>query len=441
MEQENSFTTHTLPSGLRIICAPGHTDVVYCGIAIGAGTRHELPEESGMAHFTEHMSFKGTCRRSARQVISTMESVGGDMNAYTGKEETVYYCTALRQHVGRAIDLLLDIVTSSTYPDHEMEHEVEVVIDEIESYNDQPSELVYDEFESLAFPGHPLGRSILGDADRLRTFRSEDMKRYARRLYQPSRMVLYVLGNVDAEKIIRMVEKWGGGKMLQAGGALLTLPQDHLLLPREENGGRQVPASDSGLARGKEGGSVIYRQKDTHQAHVVIGTPSFGGNDPRHLHLYLLNNMLGGPAMSSRLNLSLRERNGLVYTVESNNVCYTDTGLWTTYFGCDPEDVRRCCRLVRRELERLVQAPLTQRALDAARRQLKGQIGISYDSYENLAIGMAKRYLHYGRTQTCQQLFDQLDALTPAMLLETAQLAFDPNRLLTLIYSPSRVKS
>ena len=201
------FSTHTLPQGLRIVCAPGQTDVVYLGIAVGAGTRHELPSESGMAHFTEHMSFKGTARRSARQVISCMEGVGGELNAFTSKEETVYYCTCLRQHVPRAIDLLLDIVLNSTYPDEEMRREAEVVIDEIESYQDQPSELIYDEFESLMFPGHPLGRNILGDAATLRTFRPADMQRFTQRLYHPERMVLYVLGNVEPEKILREAEK------------------------------------------------------------------------------------------------------------------------------------------------------------------------------------------------------------------------------------------
>jgi predicted Zn-dependent peptidase len=201
------FFTHTLPQGLRIICAPGQTDAVYMGIAVRAGTRHELATESGMAHFTEHMSFKGTLHRSSRQVISCMENVGGELNAYTGKEETVYYCTSPKQHVARAIDLLLDLALCSTYPQEEMSREVEVVIDEIESYRDLPAEHIYDEFESLIFPEHPLGRNILGDAETLRTFRTADMKGFARRLYHPENMLLYVLGNVDPEKIVRMAEK------------------------------------------------------------------------------------------------------------------------------------------------------------------------------------------------------------------------------------------
>ena len=411
----NMFTTYTLPCGLRLVCTPGQTDVVYLGIAIDAGTRHELPKESGMAHFIEHMSFKGTRRRSARQVISSMESVGGELNAFTGKEETVYYCTCLKQHVSRAIDLLLDIALESTYPQEEMNREVEVVIDEIESYQDQPAELIYDEFESLIFPSHPLGRNILGDAETLRKYRSGDLHRFARRLYHPDRMVLYVLGNVEPEKVLRAV-----GKNAACGDA--------------QRRTRKLPTPHAEIGIAARGDFNVLREKNTHQAHVVVGAPSFGGNDPRHLHLYFLSNMLGGPAMSSRLNLALRERNGLVYTVESNQTTYTDTGVWSVYYGCDAKDRARCHKLVLRELDRLVQHPLSQHALDAARRQLKGQIGISYDNFENVAIGMAKRYLHYGTTLSREQLFERLDAITPEDLLSTAQSVFSPDRLLTLEY-------
>ena len=414
--QQQTYTTYTLPQGLRIVCAPGQTDVVYLGIAIDAGTRHELPSESGMAHFTEHMSFKGTSRRSARQVLSAMESVGGELNAFTGKEETVYYCTCLGQHVPRAIDLLLDIAFCSTYPQEEMNREVEVVIDEIESYQDQPSELIYDEFESLLFPGHPLGRNILGDAETLRTFRSADMQRYAQRLYHPERMVLFVLGNVKPEKVLRAVEK--APSPLPLWGSATT----PLILPKEHS------------PKGGAGRGLVSRKMDTHQAHVIIGAQAFGAADPRHIHMFFLSNMLGGPAMSSRLNLALRERNGLVYTVESNHTTYTDTGVWSVYYGCDAKDRARCRRLVLRELDKLMQSPMSQRTLDAARRQLKGQIGISYDNFENVAIGMAKRYLHYGETLTKEQLFDRLDAITPEDLLATAQTVFSPEKLFTLEY-------
>ena len=413
---ENPFTTHTLPCGMRIICAPSPTQVVYCGIAVDAGTRDEQRHESGMAHFVEHMSFKGTHRRTARQIINRLESVGGDLNAYTGKEETVFYSSVLRQHLPKAIDLLVDITLNSTFLQEEMNKEVEVVIDEIESYNDQPSELIFDEFEEICFPTHPLGRNILGEAPQLRELTSEHMHAFHQRMYRPERMVLFVYGDVDPEQVIRLTEK-------ALTNSDLSHPSYSLMpLPRTA----PMPFSPAEAA--------TTRKKDTHQAHVVIGGRSFGGNDPRHLHLYLLNNMLGGPCMSSLLNLSLRERNGLVYTVESNATCYTDSGVWTTYFGCDPEDVRKCCRLVERELQKLMDKPLSEQKLNAARQQLKGQIAVSYDNFESLAISMAKRYLHYGSTQTMRQLFNRLDALTPNQLWETAQEVFSPQNLHTLIY-------
>ncbi len=383
-------------------------------MAIDAGTRDELPEESGLAHFVEHMSFKGTSRLSARQVINRMESVGGDLNAYTGKEETVYYCSFLRQHIDRAIDLLLDITFHSTFPQHEMDREVEVIIDEIESYRDQPSEMIFDEFEEISFSGHPLGRSILGQEERLRQLTSADMAAFCRRLYRPERMVLYVYGDIAPQRVVALAEK-----VLARHGALSpALPLQPRLQPSFT-----LPSP-----------ALQKRKKDTHQAHVVMGTRSFGGNDPRHVHVFMLNNLLGGPCMSSRLNLSLRERHGLVYTVESNATCYTDTGLWAVYFGCDAADVKRCCRLVRRELQKLTDSPLSQRALDAARRQLKGQIGISYDNSESVALGMAKRYLHYGHMLSMRETFRRLDAVTPQQLWDTAQEVFREDRLLTLVY-------
>ena len=414
--KDTFFTTHTLPCGLRIICAPSPTQVVYCGIAVDAGTRDEQQHESGMAHFVEHMSFKGTQRHSARQIISRLESVGGDLNAYTGKEETVFYSSVLKQHLARAIELLVDITFNSTFLQEEMNKEVEVVIDEIESYNDQPSELIFDEFEEICFPSHPLGRNILGEASLLREHTSEHMHAFHRRMYRPERMVLFVYGDAEPQRVIRLAEKaLANSDLSHPSYSLMPLP-------------RTTPTPFCSEEK------VTSRKKDTHQAHVVIGGRSFGGNAPRHLHLYLLNNMLGGPCMSSLLNLSLRERNGLVYTVESNATCYTDSGVWSTYFGCDPCDIKRCCRLVERELQKLVESPLSQQKLNAVRRQLKGQIAISYDNYESLAISTAKRYLHYGNTQTMQQLFNKLDELTPEQLHQTAQEVFTPQNLHTLIY-------
>lgn len=417
--------THTLDNGLRIICSPSATDVVYCGIAVDAGTRDEQPDEFGMAHFTEHLTFKSTTRRRAWHILNRMESVGGDLNAFTGKEETVYYTTFLRPHFSRAIDLLVDVVFNSTYPQHEMDKEVEVVIDEIESYNDSPSELIYDEFENMVFSGHALGRNILGDADGLRSMRSENIQRFVSRMYTPDRMVLFVYGNVPMKTVVREVKK--ALAMVKAG---VRFP-DVLSLDNISNKALPRVAPLAGMSERAETREV---DMSTHQAHVMMGMPSFSATDPRHLHLYLLNNILGGPGMNSRLNLALRERNGLVYTVESSSTAYTDTGLWSVYFGCDPHDVKRCQRLVMRELQRLTDSPLSESALSAAKRQLVGQIGISFDSFENVAIGMAKRYLHYNQTLTCQELCQKVKALTREELFDTARQLFNPQNITTLIY-------
>lgn len=429
-----SMETITLDNGLRIVCAPSPTNVVYCGVAVDAGTRDELPGEEGLAHFIEHMTFKGTERRRSWHILNRMEAVGGDLNAFTSKEETVYHCTFLKEHFARAVDLLFDVVLHSTYPQSEMDKEVEVVIDEIESYNDSPSELIYDEFEQLLFGEHPLGHNILGEADRLRQFTTDDMRRFVDRHYTLDRMVFFVMGDVDMQTILREVKKAtsGVGKVISGQDRTATSGVDRIATSGVEKAAsgerKSLPMTII------PGQGQVVQDKSTHQAHVMMGTLGYAASDPRHLHLSLLNNILGGPGMNARFNLVLRERNGLVYTVESNSTCYTDNGVWSVYFGCDPHDVKRCQRLIMKELEKLVRQPLTASELSAAKRQIIGQIGVSYDSFESVAIGMGKRFLHYNLTQTCQQLCDSIMALTADELWQTAREVFDPSRIRTLIY-------
>ena len=399
----------TLDNGLRVVYAPSPTNTVYLGLALDAGTRDETDGESGMAHFAEHLSFKGTDRRTSRQIITYMESVGGDLNAFTGKEETVYYCTCQKEHFSRAMDLLFDVAFHSKYPQEEMDKEVEVVIDEIESYNDSPSELIYDDFEAMLFHGHPLGRSILGNAERLRAYKTEDVQSYARRLYVPSNAVLFVYGNVSEKEILRRI------------------PDDVL-----SEAGQRIVTDETILRPYAPQSKVI--EKDTHQAHIMMGARAFGGTHPKHLALFLANNILGGPGLSSRLNLALREKRGLVYTVESTLTTYTDTGVWAIYFGCDHHDAEKCKRIVKRELQRLCDAPLSEKALNAAKRQIIGQIALSYDNFESVAIGMGKRMLHYGRTQTKEQFIDRIQALTAEQVWDAAKEIFNPENLTILEY-------
>ena len=408
-EQPSAFNLHTLPNGLRIIHELSASKVAYCGFAVDAGTRDELENEQGMAHFVEHLLFKGTRKRKAWHILNRMENVGGDLNAYTNKEETVIYSAFLTEHFGRAFELLTDIVFHSTFPQHEIEKETEVIIDEIQSYEDTPSELIFDDFEELIFRGHPLGYNILGKPELLKRFRSEDAAAFTSRFYRTGNVVFFVLGNLDFRQVVRWAEKLLGDLPAATVESRRTPPP--LYVPERR---------------------VVH--KDTHQAHVMVGGRGYNAHDDKRTALYLLNNMLGGPGMNSRLNVSLRERRGLVYNVESNLTSYTDTGTFCIYFGCDPDDMERCLHLVRKELKRLRDTRLTSSQLAAARKQLIGQIGVASDNNENNALGMGKAFLHYGKCETPDAVFRRIEALTPELLLEVANEMFAEDYLSTLIY-------
>ena len=406
---EMQYNIHTLSNGLRIIHEPSSSKVAYCGFAVDAGTRDEAENEQGMAHFVEHLIFKGTRKRKAWHILNRMENVGGDLNAYTNKEETGIYSAFLTEHFGRALELLADIVFHSTFPQNEIEKETEVIIDEIQSYEDTPSELIFDDFEDMIFRNHPLGRNILGRPDLLKKFRSEDAMAFTSRFYQPSNMVFFVLGDFNFQKIVRQVEK------LLVDLPLVTVENQRTIPPL------YVPEQ-------------LVVHKETHQAHVMIGSRGYNAYDDKRTALYLLNNILGGPGMNSRLNVSLRERRGLVYTVESNLTSYTDTGAFCIYFGTDPEDVDTCLKLTYKELKRMRDVKMTSSQLMAAKKQLIGQIGVASDNNENNALGMAKTFLHYNKYESSESVFRRIEALTAEGLLEVANEMFAEEYLSTLIY-------
>lgn len=410
------YNTYTLDNGLRIIHLPSDSQVVYCGYQINAGTRNEEPGEEGLAHFCEHVTFKGTERRKAWHILNSLESVGGDLNAYTNKEGTVYYSAILKEHIARAVDLLSDIVFHSVYPQAEIDKEVEVICDEIESYNDSPAELIYDEFENILFKGSPLGHNILGTAEQVRAFKTEDALRFTQKLYRPDNAIFFAYGDIDFKKLVRLLQR--------------ALADDESVVKlAEEKLPKNYPPVGDGIA-----GQTIVMQKNTHQAHVMIGTRAYDVNDDRRMPLYLLNNMLGGPGMNAKLNLALREHNGLVYTVESTMVAYGDTGTWSIYFGCDEHDVKRCLRLVRKELDKFMQKPLSDAQLKAAKKQIKGQIGVACDNRENFALDFGKSFLHYGWEKNVDRLYEQVDEITAAQIQAVAQELFDKDRLTTLIF-------
>ena len=458
---EMKYNTYTLDNGLRIIHLSSDSQVVYCGYQINAGTRNEEPGEEGLAHFCEHVTFKGTERRKAWHILNCLESVGGDLNAYTNKEGTVYYSAILKEHIARAVDLLSDIVFHSVYPQAEIDKEVEVICDEIESYNDSPAELIYDEFENILFKGSPLGHNILGTAEQVRAFKTEDALRFTRKLYRPDNAIFFAYGDIDFKKLVKLIQKALGecpkGRELACSADCKSAetPTEERIAeetptkeritegtPTGETPTEEMEAGDANHkvqsskfnVQSKVAGQTIVMQKNTHQAHVMIGTRAYDVNDDRRMPLYLLNNMLGGPGMNAKLNLALREHNGLVYTVESTMVSYGDTGTWSIYFGCDEHDVKRCLRLVRKELDKFMQKPLSDAQLKAAKKQIKGQIGVACDNRENFALDFGKSFLHYGWEKNVDRLYEQVDEITAAQIQAVAQELFDKNRLTTLIF-------
>ena len=429
------YNTYTLKNGLRIIHLPSPSQVVYCGYQIAAGTRNESSGEEGIAHFCEHMTFKGTERRNAIQIINALEGVGGELNAFTNKEDTVFYAAISKEHFSQAVDILTDIVFHSQYPQHEIEKEVEVICDEIESYNDSPAELIYDDFENIIFEGHPLGHNILGNTEQLRTYTTEDALRFVRRNYRTNNAIFFAYGDVDFAKICKSVE-------CRTDSVECRVENVEFATAAEISCGAVARSSSAGLLPEGRKNSKLYtlnsqlivRQLSTHQSHVMLGTRAYDIHHPMRIPLYLLNNLLGGPGMNARLNISLRERNGLVYTVESTMVSYSDTGIWCIYFGCDSHDIKRCLKLVRRELDKMMQKPLSASQLRNAKRQLKGQIAIACDNREQFALDFGKSFLHYGWEKDITHLYESIDKVTAEDIQKVANELFATNMLTTLIY-------
>lgn len=405
-----NYQTHTLPNGLRIIHKPTDSAVSYCGFIVNAGTRDEHCSEYGMAHFVEHMLFKGTTKRKAHNIINRMENVGGELNAYTNKEETVLYSIFMEEHIGRAFELLSDLMFNSTFPSNEIKKETDVIIDEIHSYEDSPSELIYDEFENLVFKDSDLGHNILGTEESLLNFDTEKAKAFTNCYYIAPNIVFFSLGKTNMKRIIYLAEKY-----------LSNLPVTTC------NHNRKV-ASIIQSTHNTE-------SKDTSQAHVLIGSRSYNLFDPKRRTLRLLCNILGGPGMNSKLNIALREKRGYVYTVESSLTSYTDSGLFSIYFGCDKENTNKCIDLTYAELNKFRNNKLSSSQLMAAKKQITGQISVASDNRENVSLSMAKSYLHFNHCNTLEETFAQIEAITSDDIIEVANEILDPNRMFHLIYN------
>lgn len=379
-----------LSSGLRLLHVSSALPISYVGVAINAGTRDELPDESGMAHFVEHLMFKGTGRRSATQIINRLENVGGQMDAYTTKEDTYVYATVPSEYTARALELLADVVLNSTFPDGEIEKERVVVLDEIDSYRDTPSELIFDEFEEHLFPDSSLGRNILGSEESLNTFNSDKVKAFVRRLYVPENLLVFYMGPSSLSSITKTADKY-------------------FSLTRE--------SGESEISRipgvyGQLNFHIENKDMDTAQTHCIIGARTFPQCHPDRYKLVLLNNILGGPNMSSRLNMAIRERHGYCYNIESSLTGYTDTGVFMIYFGCDGRNYRKTYDLVMKQLDLLREKPLTPRQLDIAKKQLRGQVLISNQNYESRILAISRQVLHNEPLRPQNEVLAEIDTYT-----------------------------
>lgn len=404
-----TYQTYTLPNGIRIIHKPDISAVAYCGIVINAGSRDEAETEYGMAHFVEHMLFKGTEKRRSGHIINRLENVGGELNAYTSKEETVVYAGVLKEYFERAMELIADIVLHSNFPQKEIDKEVVIILDEIQSYNDSPSELIYDDFEELIFDNHPIGHNILGRPELLEKFSTQDASEFVTKHYRPEELVFFAQGDLNFKQLVR----WGH-KYLDQDNAIPKTPE------------RTPPTSYKPVRK--------EINKNTHQVHFIMGNRAYDLNHPDRMGMYLLNNILGGPGMNSLLNLSLREKHGLVYNVESSFQPFTDTGMWSVYFGCDPENAARCEQLILAELQKLREQPLPETALKKYRLQLVGQMAIASENKENMALSLGKSYMRYGKIDDLDVVKQMIEEVTAEKLQAIANEIFDIKQLSVLKY-------
>lgn len=418
MQEKTHFFYHILSNGVKLVHRWTSSPVAYMGVMIGAGTRDELPNENGMAHYIEHCVFKGTEHHTARQIIHTFEGIGGEINAYTTKEETTFYATILCEHAKATLHLIAEMILEPAFRKEDTDKERTVIIDEIESYNDSPSELIYDDFENLIFTGHPLGMPVLGTRKTLRHISSSPdyPKRWMKQHYRPDRMVVFCQGNIKPERFFRLAEKEFGGL---ENSAQTTIPR--VQAPSITD---HIPSSDR---------TRTFRKR-THQVHAMMGGKAYPLGHEKQLTMFLLNNILGGGSLNSRLNLSLREKRGLVYTVESTYTPLSDTGYWSIYWASEPENYNQCLDLVRQELHKLATTPLSSTGLKKALMQLRGQLAISAQNQEHRALSMAKSMLYYGRVPHWTETYEKIAQTDILQLQQVAEELFSTDSTYILTY-------
>ena len=451
--QENSQTFyHKLPNGIQIVHRRTPSPVAYVGVMVGAGTRDEAAEENGMAHYIEHCVFKGTAHRTARQLIRSIEGIGGEINAYTTKEETTFYAAITTEHVRLTMHLLAELVSEPAFRKEETDKERMVIQDEIDSYNDQPSELIYDDFEGLVFAHTPLAQPILGTRKTLRHISSkpEYARRWMETHYRPERMVVFCQGDVAPEVFFRIAEKefggthWTGSNLdnvsFQSGNSQVIVREcsrdalDNTSLKSCKCFDNVSIMSRECLDNVSFTPKEAHYRRHTHQVHAMLGGKAYALGHEKQLATYLLNNLLGGGSLNSRLNLSLREAKGLVYTVESTYTPLSDTGYWCVYWACEPEHYEESLRLVKAELERLCTQPLSEAALRNAMHQLRGQMAIAAQNQENSALSMAKSMLYFGHAPEWQETYAKIAKTSAKELQEIAKALFEAENRYILTY-------
>jgi len=403
------YTSTILSNGIRLIHLTVDSPVAHCGVLINTGSRDETPAEQGMAHFIEHTIFKGTVRRKAYHIISRLEDVGGEMNAYTSKEETAIHASFLCEYYERTIELFSDILIDSTFPEKELKKEQEVIVDEINSYNDTPAELIFDEFEELIYEGHPMGRSILGTPELVRSFQATDIRRFIAANYHTDQMVICSVGNIPARKFFHLAARY---------------------FERLSSNYRKILRTNFTAYHPKQ--RVV--EKGTFQAHCILGGEAFDVYHPERLPLVLLNSILGGQSGNSRLNLSLRERNGIAYNLESSYTAYSDTGTLTIYFGTDPENLERALMLIDKEIKLLQNKSLGGLQLNKAHKQLIGQLAMSQENHEDLMLAIGKSMLVFNKVESLKDIYKKIEEISGSQLMEVANRLLLPGNLSRLIY-------
>jgi predicted Zn-dependent peptidase len=407
----SEFLIYSLPNGIRVAFKPvSYTKIAHCGLMLDIGSRDEQAEQAGLAHFWEHMAFKGTNKRKSYHIINSLESVGGELNAYTTKEKICFYASILDHHIERAVDIISDITFNCNFPEKQLEIERGVILEEMSMYLDSAEDAIQDEFDAHIYPNHPLGINILGTEERVKTFKREDFSEFINQNISTDRIVFSIVGNLTEKQVRRLADKY---------------LRD---IPARFNAKKRIAPVQNPVVN-------VSIAKDNNQAQVALGRQSYSFHHKNRLPFFTLVNLLGGPGMNSRFNLSLREKYGLLYTIEANYTGYSDTGFFGIFFGTDHQKVKQALKLIYKEMDLLKDKKLGLQQLKSLKEQLKGQLAMAEESQQGFMLMMAKSILDMDKVEAISQIFTEIDLITPETLQDLANEMFNKDALSTLIYT------